>query len=380
MGVVMVKRPGNNILLEPTVLGELLDQMLLVEGFYGMGPLIGILTTAEEWVVSWFPLDSATLARAGTARSDAEFTTLLKSTAVATINESTSVNTYNPLEDTFSQKTGSVHNIEVAAADPTDSDDNNNNNTVISTQMERLLATTKVMNINTQYDEVIQLLCSASQLMANSCTYYHANISRCLFKFHKDMFAVTFHPATHEEIYPMVNFNKFPNKTVKTLVALEDLGRGSSGKGWLCASITQSHSAACVLKFDNEDASSFTLNHEKEMWHLLYPEFSHMVEVEHWSGADALVMPHFSKVLEQEREQYRDEVRKVLNEKFVKNRKVHQDVHWRNIGKYKVGEKVVIVVFDLNSLVDDNATTYSGWVDNAIISLYKPKSVKCEQF
>jgi len=52
VGVVEVKNPGNNVLLEPTVLGELIDQMLLVEGFYGMGPVIGILTTAEEWLVS----------------------------------------------------------------------------------------------------------------------------------------------------------------------------------------------------------------------------------------------------------------------------------------------------------------------------------------
>lgn len=45
VGVVEVKKPGGDILLEPTVLGESLDQMLLVEGFYGMGPVIGILTT-----------------------------------------------------------------------------------------------------------------------------------------------------------------------------------------------------------------------------------------------------------------------------------------------------------------------------------------------
>ena len=93
-----------------------------------------------------------------------------------------------------------------------------------------------------------------------------------------------------------------------------------------------------------------------------------------------MVMPHFSNVIEQEREQYKDEVIKVLNEKFIKNRKVHRDVHWRNIGKYKMEEKVAFVVFDLNSLVDYDAATYSGWVDNAIISPYKNESVKCELF
>lgn len=61
VGAVKVKEPGSNVLLQPTVLGELLDQMLLVESFYGMGPVIGILTTGEEWIISWFPADTEQL-------------------------------------------------------------------------------------------------------------------------------------------------------------------------------------------------------------------------------------------------------------------------------------------------------------------------------
>lgn len=55
MGVVEVKKPGSDVLARPAVLGELLDQMFLVQGFYGTGPVIGILTTGDDWVVSWFP-------------------------------------------------------------------------------------------------------------------------------------------------------------------------------------------------------------------------------------------------------------------------------------------------------------------------------------
>ena len=59
VGVVEVKKPTQGVLeSQPTVLGELLDQMLLVEGFYGMGPVIGILTTGEEWLFSWFPSET----------------------------------------------------------------------------------------------------------------------------------------------------------------------------------------------------------------------------------------------------------------------------------------------------------------------------------
>ena len=79
VGVVEVKKPGNNVLLERTVLGELLDQMFLVEGFYGTGPVIGILTTGDEWVVSWFPGDTDTLASRG--QSEASYSTPLKPTS-----------------------------------------------------------------------------------------------------------------------------------------------------------------------------------------------------------------------------------------------------------------------------------------------------------
>lgn len=47
-GVVKVKKPGKDILLQLTVLGELLDLILLVEGFHGAGLICGILTTGEH--------------------------------------------------------------------------------------------------------------------------------------------------------------------------------------------------------------------------------------------------------------------------------------------------------------------------------------------
>lgn len=62
----------------------------------------------------------------------------------------------------------------------------------------------------------------------------------------------------------------FQERDVKTLVGLEDLGRGSTGKVQLCGTVTQPYSAACVLKFDNEDREQ-KLMKERDMWHLLCP-------------------------------------------------------------------------------------------------------------
>ena len=106
VGVVEVKKPGCNVLDQPTVLGELLDQMLLVEGFYGIGPVIGILTTADEWMMSWFPVDTKTLGGDIDDRLEASCSTPLKPTS-ATMD-------YSPPGGTPSQKCGnpSVKSIQ----------------------------------------------------------------------------------------------------------------------------------------------------------------------------------------------------------------------------------------------------------------------------
>ena len=59
VGVIEIEKHQKNVLEMPTVLGELFDQMILVEEFYMSGPVIGILTTLEDWLFCWFPADTA---------------------------------------------------------------------------------------------------------------------------------------------------------------------------------------------------------------------------------------------------------------------------------------------------------------------------------
>lgn len=349
VGVVEVKKPGRNVLLQPTVLGELLDQMLLVEGFYRMGPVIGILTTAEEWIVSWFPVDTNDLKHFCTSSSDVSISTALQ----------------------FSPMDCLAHTIEVAADDSPDGDDSDES----LGQMERLLYTTAILNIHNDPFRVVQLLCSAFKRMANSrnTNHHRPNLSRCLLKFHQGQHAVTFHPYSASYAIDTHQIGKFPANSIKTLVALQDLGIGSTGRAWLCIpTLTRPCPALCVVKFDNTHANSNNLVREKEMWTLLYPEFSQMVRLERWSGADALLMPYFSTVPEEERVCYKVEVLKVLREKFVEKSKVHLDVYWRNIGKYITRENnIEIVIYDLHDVVDYDADAHNDWVENAMNSLYE---------
>ena len=236
-------------------------------------------------------------------------------------------------------------------------------------EMDRLLCTTKVMSIHKEYDVVLQHLCSAFQLMANSHTNYSSVLPRCLLKFHKGTTTVNFHPLSYKEVHEKVGFSKFPQRSTKTLVALEDLGRGENGKAWLCGTVTQPCSAVCVLKFDNKGTSKH-LESERDMWHLLYPEFQHMVNVEMWSGAYALVMPHLATVLTEEREKYRKKIEVVLTA-FMEKKKVHKDVRWRNIGKYRREDgEVEIVIFDLHNVVDYDANSHHSWIEESMKSLY----------
>ena len=360
VGVVEVKKPGGNVLLRPTVLGELLDQMILVEGFYGMGPVIGILTTAEEWLVSWFPSDSNM-----SLEEKALFTTPGKQKS-----SSTSIETedYSPPGKTPTQQRGTVHFIDLVEDVSEESSDDNAS---IIQEMERLLCTTNVMKIYQDPECVLQHLCGAFQLMSKAHLYHSSKLPRCLLKFHKNIHTVTFHPVSYEDVYSMVDFDKFPNAKVGTLVALEDLGRGSTGKAWLCVTVTKPRSASCVLKFDNKQSKSEQLLHERNMWHLLYPEFSSMVKLECWSGADALIMPHFSTVLPDERENYKNELLNVLTNHFMAKHKVHNDVRWCNIGKYKKKNgDVALVVFDLHDVVDYSVDIHVDWIKKAMKALF----------
>lgn len=97
-------------------------------------------------------------------------------------------------------------------------------------------------------------------------------------------------------------------------------------KAWLWVTVTQPRSASSVLKFDIKHSQSEKLMKESEMGHFALSKISTMVRVEHWSGTDALVMPHFSTVLESEREQYRDNLFDVLTTHFMQNGKMHRDV------------------------------------------------------
>ena len=154
----------------------------------------------------------------------------------------------------------------------------------------------------------------------------------------------------------------------KYLYAIEDLGRGSSGRVWL--SSTQS-GAVCVLKFANtpdQSKAKDELQKEYKAWCCVYPEFKEHVALELRSGRWALRMPHFSRIPKDKRSDYVEKVRDVLRGKFLPQKLQHTDVTWKNIGVYKPAsaEDTNVVVYDLQGVSEaENA----GWIDEQLKNL-----------
>jgi hypothetical protein len=153
------------------------------------------------------------------------------------------------------------------------------------------------------------------------------------------------------------------------LLALEDLGRGSTGKAWLCCTLSSSP-ALCVLKFGNKsDNVSSRLKEEKQWWDAVYPQFKRMTKVEVWGGSDALVMPHVCAIPEKERGEFRDRIHTLLLKTFHERGYRHMDVAWRNVGFYvnKNNHKLP-VLFDLERISMEVES--EDWITEALSRLF----------
>jgi hypothetical protein len=55
VGVVEVKKPGNDIMDSPLLHGQIYDYMLRLQSFFGLRHVFGIVSTYAQWRVCWLP-------------------------------------------------------------------------------------------------------------------------------------------------------------------------------------------------------------------------------------------------------------------------------------------------------------------------------------
>ena len=365
VGVIEIKKHQENVLLEPTVLGELFDQMILVEGFYMSGPVIGILTTLEDWLFCWFPADAVHFqSELEVYIPTSSFLTPLKATAPADDSSSPPINTPSRINQWS-------HGVELPEDDHGDSNDFE-----LKEEQEainRALHTSPVINAYAQYDLLLQYLCSSFTRMTQVTLNTRPGVPRSLFKLHKGEDAcpkISFH-SFHTIPFDVetIQSSAFPKNNTKMLLALEDLGRGSTGKAWLCCTLSSSP-ALCVLKFrNNGDNVLSRLKEEKQWWDAVYPDFINMTKVEVWGGSHALVMPHLCAIPKGRRGEFRDGIHELLLSTFHQRGFRHMDVEWKNIGFYvDENNHNVPVLFDLERMSDQVES--EDWVNEALSRLF----------
>jgi hypothetical protein len=232
-----------------------------------------------------------------------------------------------------------------------------------------------VINAHTHYDLLLQYLCTAFTRMTQVVELnQHRGVPRALFKLPRGEDArpkISFHPI---DILPFrvenIQSNKFPRANTEMLLALEDLGRGSTGKAWLCCTLSTSP-ALCVLKFGNEGdwVSSARLREEKKWWDAVYPQFQTMTKVEVWGGSNALMMPHMCAIPEEERGEFRERIYAMMMTSFRERALEHKDVAWRNIGYYLDKNNIKSpVLFDLERISE--GVESDVWVNEAMSRLF----------
>ena len=168
-----------------------------------------------------------------------------------------------------------------------------------------------------------------------------------------------------------LQWNKVPR--AKSLLLLEDLGVGHSGRVWLVGS--QSGRVG-VLKFSVaqskgnwngslEEFQKRAMETELNWWRKIYPALGKMCSVQKFAGYWTLLMPHLCTP--ERNEGTLELVEACLRENFANHGLKHGDVAWRNIGVYKTdtGENACIV-YDLESVKE---STSSDWVEGAVDEL-----------
>lgn len=380
VGVVEVKKPGDGVLNEPTVIGELFDQMKLIQLFYGTGPALGILTTGEQFVVCWFPEDDEVFS----APPKVELYVASPSNNVKEEKKS-----FSPPGDTPSQKRvpSNISTVDEEKRKPKKGKSRAAKSaakTVEKVALDRKLFCTKTIDAAAEKIYLGQVIATCLIRMSHARSQCYPFPQRYLFRFHcGSLKKFTWMAACCDSsttILEKIRFDKFPNARVKNLLAVEDLGRGSNGKVWLTT--TETFKSVCVLKFDNKN-NRCNLDFEAELWVKLYDSaISSMVKVDQWSGAFALMMPYFATIQEIDRELYQLQITKLL-ERIHNLGYYHDDVHWRNMGCYRDDAGVnVPILLDLIHVkefaIKSPSSNSKEWIQKGLRNLF-PSNLPIER-
>lgn len=331
LGVVEVKRPGESkpgesILEDKHVFGQIYDYMLRLHSFHGLKDVFGIVATYEEWRICWFPESQAT---AESSSVDAD-----KAARERKLESEPDLDDESELED---------------EEDPLEMIEDKEIGT-------RILHGTAIIPWNDP--DLVKKLHSAVLKMYESRLHYQTvsrmSIKRPYIKLTEDTwYWITL--GKNDKI-PKLNFRKMPKlDSDLNLLLLEDFRGGEDGRVWLACSMK---GEVCVIKFAERDTKKESqqtpeqkLGMEASNWNTLG---RNEVQVKKLGGCPALVMPYIRPLKQEELHEKKVAVqtaaRAVVNAGLR-----HDDMHLRHVGVMsprKKTEKPQVVFFDLAHMTE----------------------------
>jgi hypothetical protein len=101
----------------------------------------------------------------------------------------------------------------------------------------------------------------------------------------------------------------------------------------------------------------------------VYPKFDG-VRIWNLNNIPSLMLPHFDSPKDRKEVAVLKAIEATLLQDYDKNQFVHHDIAWRNIGIRRNGNKVEVVVFDMEN-VEKKEDSDIGWVEKAMTKLKK---------
>jgi hypothetical protein len=371
IGVIMVKQPdgrkteaGLTVLDDPSALGELHDLMMQLPSFYGMKQAFGILTTLDKWRICWLPNDEDDVDKE--AEKEEGFPTQVKSSARMSGED---------VSGTVSSKSRpTIHYVEEDAAGMKAKQKKEE---ALEEVTEEAAPLGRVMHVSRVYgraeDGGIAALRAVASVLCKMVRVKRETFTDPFDRIDKRAVLCFENGPNERAFWTRLNFESGGGKwdqcakPVRSLYAIEDLGRGTDGRVWLTCTFG---GTVCVLKFSNIPGSRRGLKYEEEMWHKAYPQFKSKVVCETWCSHEALRMPHFAAVAAGERKAALPLVERTLREDFEKRGLVHGDVAWRNVGLYTTADNETrAVVFDFVWVTHAEKKDAADWVEGEMAKI-----------
>jgi len=342
VGAVEVKKPGGRGMTHKHIFGELFDYMLMVRSVDGLKSGYGILTSYREWRICWLSdtnedvmrqdlPEKPQLRKHGQAHD-------LQKVPIWPCSRSSKDNKNDVENDVLEELCLNPHSASAASATSS-----------ASSEVARKLYGTKVYQYNDP--DLVEILAAILVKMAFSQS---TQVLKVLDKSRPYRFVGPekwLWKQIPENI--CVQFHRMPSPSAENFYILFHLGTGEHGRAYLACTDNGQSSAACVLKFQQqqqEEAVGENLHQEMQRWKDIWE--AQNVRVVQLAGEKALLLPYV-KTCKGGADDQTDDVKEAVCEAvnhMVDRGYKHNECRWEHVGLCLSDGRLKAVLIDLGNV------------------------------